>query len=602
MLSKFEPSEIEEKIKALHCNDEKQLEVIFSQAKKLIVEAPAGYGKTKTMISKIAYMLASNQVKNPKKILALTFSVNAAYKIKKDVAEQLPKLLQTKESYFIKHQDNLFISNYHGFCRHILKLYGYLLHETLRNIDTLKTFDDSKQEDLNQITKLGYDQYKIFIDYNKAVKDCNETYIEKNFETYVREVKEKILNRQYIPFNAIILLILELFRKYPNILEFYKNYFPTVIVDEFQDTNILSWTLLKKIISNDSRVIFIGDSLQRIYGFIGAIPKLMREAEVKYNMEIITLTKNYRFKDNPEMLQLDKNLRLNAENIQNPTIDKNAEIIFFNLTNQLEEAKKIIDIIKDLQNNHLADSCKIALLVKNRGKNIDKILKVLQENKIAYFYGLFSDEEYDYLKFHKECSLLFIEHLKKVHVISQKTLSKLYDTISESIFLKENKEKLTLQSLMKLLKVFFYRINTEYNFLSFEDKIIFIRDTFENNALKQNMEYLDENVIVATIHGAKGLEWDYVIMPDMEQYSNPSFQGLCKNCNYRNNNCNIQIDPNNETKFLEELSVFYVGVTRARRQIFFSASNTRINYQAVEKSANISCLLKLPGIKLNNDN
>lgn len=92
MLDETVRQQIENRIKVLHCGDEKQLEVIFSDAQRLLVEAPAGYGKTKTMISKIAYMLACNELPNPKKILALTFSVNAAYKIKKDVAEQLPRL------------------------------------------------------------------------------------------------------------------------------------------------------------------------------------------------------------------------------------------------------------------------------------------------------------------------------------------------------------------------------------------------------------------------------------------------------------------------------------------------------------------------------
>jgi len=62
------------------------------------------------------------------------------------------------------------------------------------------------------------------------------------------------------------------------------------------------------------------------------------------------------------------------------------------------------------------------------------------------------------------------------------------------------------------------KIVDEYSFLSIEDKITFMRDTFENNVLKQHMENISKNVILSTIHGAKGLEWAYVIMPDMEQY------------------------------------------------------------------------------------
>jgi DNA helicase-2/ATP-dependent DNA helicase PcrA len=93
------------------------------------------------------------------------------------------------------------------------------------------------------------------------------------------------------------------------------------------------------------------------------------------------------------------------------------------------------------------------------------------------------------------------------------------------------------KSLLTLLEVFLSRILTDYSFLSAEDKLILVRDTFENRTLKQNMECIDENVIISTIHGAKGLEWDYVLMPDMEQYSMPNWYGLCRACNHKSN-CN----------------------------------------------------------------
>lgn len=59
-----------------------------------MVEAPAGYGKTHTMVSRIAYLIAIGKLPVPKRLLALTFSVNAAYKIKKDVSKNIPELLK----------------------------------------------------------------------------------------------------------------------------------------------------------------------------------------------------------------------------------------------------------------------------------------------------------------------------------------------------------------------------------------------------------------------------------------------------------------------------------------------------------------------------
>lgn len=84
---------IREKLEELHKGDVQQLKVIFSESDRIVVEAPAGYGKTTTMVSRIAYLYAMGRISNPKKMLGLTFSMNAALKIKRDVAAKLPELL-----------------------------------------------------------------------------------------------------------------------------------------------------------------------------------------------------------------------------------------------------------------------------------------------------------------------------------------------------------------------------------------------------------------------------------------------------------------------------------------------------------------------------
>ena len=163
----------------------------------------------------------------------------------------------------------------------------------------------------------------------------------------------------------------------------------------------------------------------------------------------------------------------------------------------------------------------------------------------------------------------------------------------------------TVQSLLDLLKIFLERLTDEYMFLTNDDKITFILDTFENKALKQQMEYVNKNVILSTVHGAKGLEWDYVILPDMEQYVFPNYFGLCGKCNFHHNKiddgyCGLVYSRKIERKFLEELSVFYVSVTRARKDVWFSSSRKRIHYSGSEKDTYVSCLLTLPGIVADN--
>lgn len=123
--------DIKAKIERIHEGDARQLEVIFSESPRLIVEAPAGYGKTTTMISRIAYLFASGGIPNPKRILGLTFSVNAALKVKRDVAEKLPVLLGSQNSP-VALGEKVTVTNYHGFCKGILNKYGYLIADVLR--------------------------------------------------------------------------------------------------------------------------------------------------------------------------------------------------------------------------------------------------------------------------------------------------------------------------------------------------------------------------------------------------------------------------------------------------------------------------------------
>jgi DNA helicase-2/ATP-dependent DNA helicase PcrA len=589
MLNQSEQNKLIEELKRIHSGDEKQLEVIFSESPRIIVESPAGYGKTKTMISKVAYLLATGRIVNPKKILALTFSVNAAYKIKKELSEQLPQLIQLSDSKKFRINEKLFVSNYHGFCRHILKRYGYLLHPNLSNLDQLKSIDDSKIQEMTTRLRISFENANIFSRYDIAIKARNQHHLQTYFTQYTESIIENFVDKGFISFNAILALSLRIFRNETEICKFYQAYFPILIVDEFQDTNLLNWALLKRLISDKTELLFMGDSLQKIYGFIGVINNLIPEAERLYSMEKITLEKNYRFMSNPQMLQLDKNIRLNAENTSNPNIEVRAEIPLIVANNQLEESEKIVQMISRLLDEDTL--CKLAILVNQRTEDTNKIIQVLNKSNISYFDALFKDNHPDCVSFHKECSSQFTDQMRESTEISPKKLKRLYLNIVETF---KNNNSSTIKSLMRLLEVFLSRTLNDYSFLNLEDKLILIKDTFDNRTLRQNMEYVNDNVVISTIHGAKGLEWNYVLMPDMEQYS---MYGLCKNCNHQQN-CKLIVDNNNEEKFLEQLSVFYVGVTRARKQVFFFASKTSLQKNGTTRPVNLSCLLNLPSIVL----
>jgi len=593
-------AELKQKFQELHSSDEKQISAIYSESKRLLIQAPAGYGKTKTMISKIAYLITTKSPSDNKKILALSFSVNAAYKIKKDLANQLPILLNNMD---FNINDKLFISNYHGLCRKILKNYGYLFHEKLKDIDNIKSIDDGSFENLMYL-EIGLKDFEaeIMVNINESIRNINNgnyRYLLSNWDKYIDIVTKKFIPNNYLPYNAILILTVELLEKYTEIKDFYQTYFEIIIVDEFQDTNILSFLLLDNLIGVNTEVIFIGDSLQRIYGFIGAIPNLIEKCKKKYNMDVIKLDKNYRFKDNPQMLQLEKNIRANSEDLSNPKIIKDALIPLKILGNQSEEATWVTGKVTKLLENNCSQ---VAILSRSRGKNIDSIINTLKEKNINYFYGLYTDEDPVYKEFHKRCNIQFLDMLQYEKNITKAFLQKFFSKINTSY---SNSQDIIVESLLKLLEIFTNRMTTDFVGLQNDDKINLIIDTFSNYALKQNLEYVQENVVIATIHAAKGLEWEYVILPDMEQYVFPSYYGFCGDCNFKLNrvngflcNPNFSVfDKNLESKYLEELSVFYVAVTRAKKQVYFSASEIRLNGSGEEKNAKLSCFLGLEGIK-----
>jgi len=130
---------LEEIIRKKHSGDEEQLEFIFSDDKKIIVTAPAGCGKTTAMVSKIARELSVGHIPANKKVLAMTFSVNAAMKIKDSLKTLLPDLVVNIEQYITK----VDIANYHNFAIRLLFKHGYFLNSELVNLSGFEIVDDS---------------------------------------------------------------------------------------------------------------------------------------------------------------------------------------------------------------------------------------------------------------------------------------------------------------------------------------------------------------------------------------------------------------------------------------------------------------------------
>ena len=108
----------------------------------------------------------------------------------------------------------------------------------------------------------------------------------------------------------------------------------------------------------------------------------------------------YRFKDNTEMLNLDKNIRLNAIKLDNEAIIEQSNPDIIMLSNQENEAKWIAK-----EANELSKDGKVAILVRTgiTNNNTAKIKEILDNSNVEYFYALFTDEDNDYKNFHIRC-------------------------------------------------------------------------------------------------------------------------------------------------------------------------------------------------------
>lgn len=141
MQTKAQQDLIKARLEAIHHGDQSQIDVIFSNSKRLIVEAPAGYGKTKTMIS-LLFMFKREGIWSATSLViskaALTLNVRASIRL---LFLTLLEASMWAMELLVTNRVN--VSNYHGFCRHVLRTYGTLLCQELTRIDALRSVGDA---------------------------------------------------------------------------------------------------------------------------------------------------------------------------------------------------------------------------------------------------------------------------------------------------------------------------------------------------------------------------------------------------------------------------------------------------------------------------
>ncbi len=290
-------------------NQEQQQAVKYSKGPLLII-AGAGTGKTSVIVEKIKYLVKKKLAK-PEQILALTFTEKAASEMEERVDQAMPY------GYF-----QMSISTFHAFADQILKENGYQIGLSLnfRLMTEAETIIFLKQNlflfNLKYFRPLGNpnkfleallqhfsrlrDEDVLPEDYLKWIKTCKEK-IEKEkyfelaqaYKAYQQlKIKEGLMD-----FADLVYYLLELFRKRPSILKRYQQQYPFVLVDEFQDTNISQYQLIKLLSPSkkNPHLTMVGDDSQAIYKFRGAsVSNIITFMKDYKKAKQITLKNNYR--------------------------------------------------------------------------------------------------------------------------------------------------------------------------------------------------------------------------------------------------------------------------------------------------------------------
>ncbi len=262
--------------------NDKQLEAVKNIDNNLLIVAGPGSGKTRTIINKIAYLIDSGV--NPYNILALTFTNKAA----KEMRERLKKLAGDKAK-------GVLLSTFHSFALRILKIYplksygkDFTIYDDRDSKSLIKSLMinlDDEDVSVNEISSLISLLKDEMVDVNKMEI---EPWIKKIYTDYQKE----LVRAKAMDFGDLILNLIRK-TKEDDFGTKLSNKYKYIIVDEFQDTNIAQYELLKSISSN-SVVTAVGDEDQSIYGWRGAEVENMLKFPKDFNAKTVTLNINYR--------------------------------------------------------------------------------------------------------------------------------------------------------------------------------------------------------------------------------------------------------------------------------------------------------------------
>jgi DNA helicase-2/ATP-dependent DNA helicase PcrA len=264
----------------------------------ILVLAGPGSGKTRVLTQRVAYLIANEGIR-PYRILAVTFTNKAA----REMQTRVEKLLGADAT------QGMMLGTFHSICAHILRREA----DVLPIQSNFVIFDADDQERIVKgIIKefnLNDKQYRPASVHASISNAKNEligaddypitNYRDEVVKRVYVEYQKRLLASNAVDFDDILMYTARLLEDHPAVREKYARRFEHVLVDEFQDTNLAQYTLLKHLASAHHNIFVVGDPDQSIYRWRGADWRNVQRFEQDYpEAQVILLEQNYRSRQN----------------------------------------------------------------------------------------------------------------------------------------------------------------------------------------------------------------------------------------------------------------------------------------------------------------
>lgn len=596
----------------MNLSNEQKKAISHLKGPALVLAVP-GAGKTTVLIHRTANLILNHNVA-PESILSITFSRASA----KDMEERFKRL------YGDNTQIPVHFSTIHSFSYSLIREYAfknrirYTLIEDenneLNKFNLLKKIYFSVNK--SQITEERLETLLNSIGYIKNMMITPDEFLNQN-KIDIRNFKDIFTiyenykkSNGLLDFDDMLTLCLDILMKDKHILNKYRNRFEYIQVDEGQDTSKIQMEIIKTIAYPKNNLFIVADDDQTIYSFRGAYPKgLLNFRKIYKDGKLFFMEKNYRSTENivsvcNKFIKINK-LRYDKNIIAENPLYKPIKIV---------KVKSIIDqyeyIVGELKKH--AEYSNTAILYRNNISSVG-IIEYLERNsipfymkdiKLKFFNHWVMKDIFDFFLLSKDPTK--IEYFKNIYFkmngfISKKHLhyakaiqgkQSIFDSLLDipglnefyrknfldlklnfkklskmkpyegiihiekalgyEDYLKENSIKFgytfdSLKSILTYLKIISKPLNTT-------DELL-LRLEYLNHAISQSTK-IKKGITLSTIHSAKGLEFDRVFMVDLIDGEFPPANSIDEF-----NKGNIEL-------LEEERRLFYVGMTRAKKDLF----------------------------------